>query len=166
MPLAERDARRRCYSPAMRAVPLALLLAASLATIARAQLPPPTRLAPPGESPPPAAAPGPLVLTPETCQRLAAQQRSAPPAAYQPGIDVYGRPVAPADLPGSSAAVPSITTEIELGRLGANRAATGGLVRGYVTVEPNGTVLLNGQPLPREQQYGLADLCREQRLLP
>jgi hypothetical protein len=35
-----------------------------------------------------------------------------------------------------------------------------------VTVEPNGTVLLNGQPLPREQQYGLTDICREQHLLP
>jgi hypothetical protein len=161
-------ARRGCYSPIMKAVPLALLLALSLATVARAQLPPPIRLAPPGESPPPAAAvaPGPPVLTLETCRRLAAQQRSAPPAAYPPGVDVYGRPVAPADLPGSGAIVPPITTEIELGRVGANRAATGGFIRGYVTVEPNGTVLLNGQPLPREQQYGLTDICREQHLLP
>jgi hypothetical protein len=153
----------------MRAVLLALFLAPALASAAWAQSPPPTRIAPPlpGEGLPPATtAPGPLVLTPETCRRLAAQQRGAPSAAYQPGVDVYGRPVAPADLPGGNAAVPSVTTEIELGRVGAGRAATGGLVRGYVTVEPNGTVLLNGQPLPRAEEYGLYDLCREQRLVP
>jgi len=155
----------------MKAVPLALSLAVLSASAGLAQTPPPTRIAPPPppvEGMPPSAVsvPGPPVLTPDICQQLAARQRGVPSAAYQPGVDVYGRPVAPADLPGSTAPVPPITTEIELGHVAAGRAATGGFVRGYVTVEPNGTVLLNGQPLPREQEYGLFDLCRQQRVIP
>jgi hypothetical protein len=74
--------------------------------------------------------------------------------------------VAPADLPSPGVWVPPITTEIELGHVGAGRAATGGFIRGYVTVAPNGSVLLNGQPLPRDEEYGLFDLCRTQHLLP
>jgi hypothetical protein len=109
---------------------------------------------------------GPMVVTPDLCQRLAQRPRQGgvPPAAYQPGVDVYGRPVAPADLP-SSDATPSITTEIELGRLGG-RAAAGGVMKGYVTLQPDGSVLLDGQPLPSSQEYGLLDICRQQRLIP
>ena len=151
----------------MRAVFPAFLLAAAAIFPASAQTPPPVRIAPPAsEALPPVASPTPLVLTPEICRRLAAQQRGVPSAAYQPGVDVYGRPVAPADLPGSGTGMPPITTEIELGHVGGGRATAGGLIRGYVTVAPDGSVLLNGQPVAREQEYGLFDLCRAQRLLP
>ena len=156
----------------MRAAPLTLsLLLVAGSGNAWAQSSPPTRIAPP---PPPSAigAPaGPTLtgqpdLTPEGCRSLAERQHGAPPAAYQPGLDVYGRPVAPADLPGNNVAVPSVTTEINIGRVPAGHASAGGLIRGYITVEPDGKVLLNGQPLPEAQEYGLYDLCREQRMIP
>ena len=156
----------------MRAAPLTLsLLLFTASGSAWAQSSSPTRIAPP-PSPSAIAAPaGPSAdgqpgLTPEVCRSLAEHQHGVPPAAYQPGVDVYGRPVAPADLPGSNVAVPSVTTEINIGRVPAGHASAGGLIRGYITVEPDGTVLLNGQPLPREQEYGLFDLCRDQRLIP
>ena len=167
VPLAERESAAGCYSPRMRARFLALFLALAAAS-SQAQTPP-VRIAPapPGQ---PAMAPAemsdPLTLTPDICRRLAAEQRAAPPAGYRPGVDVYGRPVAPADLPSAGAPTPPITTEIQLGRVGSGGAATGGRIRGYVTVAPDGNVLLNGQPLPREQEYGLFDLCRQQHLIP
>jgi hypothetical protein len=171
----------------MRSVPLpltAILLALFWATGAAAQGAP-VRIAPPAEAPgivdprpalaPPIPGPGPrapgpeaygpLLVTPELCYSLAQQMRRPPPSAtYQPGSDVYGRPVAPADLPGSTN--PTITTEIELGRVTGRSAAFGGDIKGYVTVRPDGSVLLNGQPLAASQEFGLLDFCRQQQFIP
>lgn len=42
-----------------------------------------------------------VIITRDICARLEIYQ-PAPDVAYQPGVDVAGNPVAPADLPGSS----------------------------------------------------------------
>jgi hypothetical protein len=128
--------------------------------------PPPVAGTPPvfdAPSAPGAAVYGPPTVTPELCRRLAPRQPAVPSATYQPGVDVYGRPVAPADLPGA-AATPSITTEIDLGRVAGRAAARG--IKGYVTVQPDGSVLLDGQPLSGGQEYGLLDICRAEHLIP
>lgn len=47
--------------------------------------------------------------------RLVEIHRPAPDVAYQPGVDVHGRPVAPADLAGSPAVVLPQDIPIDLG---------------------------------------------------
>lgn len=44
---------------------------------------------------------GMVIVTRDVCARLQVYQ-PAPDVAYQPGVDVEGNPVAPADLPGSN----------------------------------------------------------------
>src|SRR5271168_4053724 len=46
---------------------------------------------------------GRIVITRDMCNQASVQYQPAPDVAYQPGVDVYGRPVAPADLPNSGA---------------------------------------------------------------
>lgn len=46
--------------------------------------------------------------------RLVEIHRPAPDVAYQPGVDVHGRKVAPADLPGSAAVVLPKTIPVDL----------------------------------------------------
>jgi hypothetical protein len=104
-----------------------------------------------------------VVITEELCAALAADPNEA---AYAPGIDVEGRPVAPADLPGDpSAAIgaPPVEILVDPRRFGA--PAAGFVPRGslgYVTVE-NGRALLNGRPLADGSAGRLAAVCRAGR---
>ncbi len=135
------------------------------------QPPPPGAVAPP----PPASKPGDkagvtadnhLVLTAEFCANLVTY---APPPdiTYKPGVDVYGRPVVPADLPRSAGAqvTQPIPILLDARRLtGVSRQA--GVYPLLITVDPkSGVAMLNGRPIDRTDEVTLATLCRQQGLV-
>lgn len=109
-------------------------------------------------------------VDPALCQALVKHTPSAD-ATYQPGVDVNGKPVAPADLPGapqmklpdrleipltlSLAKVLNLnTSQYPYNQLGTGTEAQLGLL----TVEGD-RVLFNGKPISDTQQDNLAVLC-------
>ncbi|WP_434614170.1 hypothetical protein [Azospirillum sp. B2RO_4] len=122
--------------------------------------------------------PGPVPLTPDAardrpvvdlslCQRLT---RHVPAAdvEYRPGMDVHGRAVAPADLPGSAGAQPPIPIDLPLS---VDLARRMGIALPSVPFLPNdvtavwltvvGTQLyLNGQPIDPGAEERLYVYCR------
>ncbi|MFD1627929.1 hypothetical protein [Azospirillum griseum] len=106
------------------------------------------------------------VVDPTLCRALARHQ-PAPDVAYKPGVDVKGRPVAPADLPGSAGTMATppidIPLTIDLARRMGVRLPGGGLptdtVIGRMTLD-GGRLLLNGQPLGGTSEAELIALCR------
>lgn len=111
-------------------------------------------------------------VDPRLCQSLVQYTPSAD-VAYQPGVDVHGKPVTPADLPGNPTIVlpdkiniPLTmnmakllnlnTTSFPNSALGAGTEAQ----LGTITVEGN-KVSFNGQPLTSDQQDKLAVLCMQ-----
>ena len=124
------------------------------------------------------AEPSPRV-DPALCQALTKYVPDAD-VAYQPGVDVDGNAVAPADLPGSSQMqMPSkleIPLTLNLARhlhlpsnvqgQGQNGHGQGGQGAeawlGVITVEGD-QVSFNGQPLTDTQQENLAVLCLNQK---
>jgi hypothetical protein len=88
-----------------------------------------------------------------------------PGADYQPGVDVNGDAVAPADLP-SSASNPSVDNfPIEIDQRLAHRfnlppGANAKAVLGYVTVR-NNQAYFNGQPLNADQTAALGEACQQ-----
>lgn len=116
-----------------------------------------------------AAAESVVIISTKDCARLVAHQAAAD-VTYTPGIDVQGRAVAPADLPGSvSLAVPDeiaidITVEIQK-RFGIpnNAALFKPEARiGTVVVRADGGATFNGQPLTSPEQQALTALCQKQ----
>lgn len=91
-------------------------------------------------------------------------------AAYVPGQDVNGNPVVPAEGPGGA---PSIglpdTTTVYLGvdlakryGLGGTSNSFGGVVPlGAVTIDQQGQVTINGQPLATGDDPALVAACRK-----
>jgi hypothetical protein len=109
---------------------------------------------------------GRIVITRDMCSQASVQYQPAPDVAYQPGVDVYGRPVAPADLPNSGAnygglgGVTSTDILIRPRTGGLNqRGAVGETYVGNVVVGPNGQVAINGQPIGPTGQTELRQLC-------
>ena len=122
-----------------------------------------------------------VALDARECRRLLAERGSvtihqpAPDVNYQPGrdIDSQGRPIAPADLPGSGAssalldAPVVLNLQIPLRRLLGDRTPAN-LGRsetsvGTVAVDPRtGKLAFNGQPLEPQGEDALAQACREQ----
>ena len=110
-----------------------------------------------------------VVLTRDDCARL---QTAAPAAAdYVPGVDVEGRPVAPADLPRGSfnPALSAAEIEVELGgggrgwKLGWRRP---NVIVGRIWFDADGAILLNGERLATADRERLAAACREEGLMP
>ena len=109
-------------------------------------------------------------LTREDCGRL----RAVAPAAavdYVPGVDVEGRPVAPADLPRESfnPALSAAEIEVELG--GGGRGwnlwrRRPNVIVGRIGFDADGAILLNGEPLAAADRERLAAACREAGLNP
>jgi hypothetical protein len=105
---------------------------------------------------------GGLVMSSQICASLGTSP-GVPSADYQPGVDVNGNDVAPADLP-SSGSNPSIDNfPIEIDQRLAHRfnlppGASGKAVLGYVTVRGN-QAYFNGQPLNGDQTAALAEAC-------
>lgn len=111
--------------------------------------------------------PGKPVVDPALCRAMVRHQ-PAPDVAYKPGVDAKGRPVAPADLPGSAGAMAAtspidIPLTIDLARRMGVKLPGGGLptetVIGRMTLD-GGRLLLNGQPLGGASEAELIALCR------
>ncbi len=121
---------------------------------------------------------GPIPLTPDAarerpvidlslCQRLT---RHVPAAdvEYRPGVDVRGRPVAPADLPGSAGAQPPIPIDLPLS---VDLARQMGIALPSVPFLPDDVtsvwlsvvgdrLYLNGQPIDPGAEDRLYAYCR------
>lgn len=108
-------------------------------------------------------------ITDRDCARIV--HYSAPPdVAYQPGVDVHGRPVAPADLnPQPQVGNQPITIDItaDLHKYGVPLTSPlllPGARLGQVTVEDNGRrVYFNGQTLGDTEEKAIADACRDRQ---
>ncbi len=88
----------------------------------------------------------------------------APGVAYQGGVDVYGRPVASADLPGGGGGFAGpVGTNILVDP--ARRTNIPGVRQetyvGTVTVDQSGRAMMNGRPLDGPQPGSIAALCAE-----
>ena len=117
--------------------------------------------------PVPAASVATIRITVEDCRALVAHQPAAD-VAFQPGIDVRGRPVVPADLPGAVAVTPPSTfiipIEIDLvDRLGLLPSAPGFEADALIgtVLYDNGQIFFNGQPLIDPLQTAIAEACRQ-----
>ena len=110
---------------------------------------------------------GGLVMSSQVCASLGAPPPGVPSADYQPGVDVNGNAVAPADLP-SVPSTPSVDNfPIEIDQQLANRfhlppGTSSKAILGYVTVR-NNQAYFNGQPLNADQTSALAEACQQAR---
>lgn len=107
-----------------------------------------------------------VTITERQCQALVPHV-PAPDVTYQPGTDVTGRPVAPADLSGGSRIrlpdsfdIPITVDLADRYGIPADPALFDGEVRvGTVTLE-HGRLYFNGQPLTPEDEQAVAAACR------
>jgi hypothetical protein len=103
-----------------------------------------------------------VVVGRETCRTLTAHSPAAD-VEYKPGVDVKGRPVAPADLPPEP--VPG-TEEVRVALKRNIAIGTGGLgaseiVIGEVAVDvASGKAMLNGKPVDQAFQSDIVAACR------
>jgi hypothetical protein len=106
-------------------------------------------------------------ITKADCARLV-KHVPAPDATYQPGVDVYGNPVAPADLNGGTRIqLPeTIVLDIEVDLLAPRFGMPDPALfdpdaeMGEVVYE-NGRFYYNGQPLQDEAEAELAARCQK-----
>ena len=123
---------------------------------------------------------GTVYVTRSDCQQLV-RHHPAPDVAYQPGTDVHGKYVAPADLPGSDAGklVPdSLHFDVTVNPMAYAGRAAGTAVgpqAGQAGKYPNtaaavahvdvdlasGETSLNGKPLNGPQEKALLEACRK-----
>lgn len=103
-------------------------------------------------------------IDPAACRYVARHQPSAD-VEYKPGVDVHGKPVAPADLPDSYAIELPKSIDIAITADIARRfgVATNNLYRGEaqigtVTLQGN-RVLFNGKPIQSAAEADLIALC-------
>jgi hypothetical protein len=109
-----------------------------------------------------------IAVSRQDCDRLANYQEP-PGVEYQPGVDVHGETVVPADLGGGANIKLPDTVIIPIEQfiqdkyhIPANAALWAGKAElGVVTVQGD-QVLYNGQPLTDPETAALADLCRKQ----
>ena len=112
------------------------------------------------------AADSPLQLRREDCAQVV-KHRPTPDTAYQPGVDSRGNPVVPADLDGGSTIVlPAIipvfiTVDLQdRFHIPLNSALyEGEAAVGIATVDLDGNVTFNGQPLTDPEADALAAAC-------
>lgn len=104
----------------------------------------------------------------EDCLRLVEHEPAAD-VEYQPGVDVHGDPVAPADLyPQPEIELPetvSIPIEVDLDErfdLPADSSFKGDVQVGTVEVDlEDGQAYFNGQPLTSPEERYLAERCQQ-----
>lgn len=110
-----------------------------------------------------------IAVDPAAC-RWVKQHRASADVNYQPGVDVQGRPVAPADLPGTAQIQLPERIEIPITldlaeRFGLPRTAlsrtgvTAGEVQVGVVTLDGSQARFNGQPLSAAAEDELAVLC-------
>jgi hypothetical protein len=101
--------------------------------------------------------------------RLAIEHAATADVDFEPGVDVHGRPVVPADGGRSGVALPDIVSvfvsaevrnTFQLGDDSPLLSFDAGI--GVVEYEPSsGRLLFNGVPLRERDEQALAALCRE-----
>jgi len=113
----------------------------------------------------------PVYVTRQDCAQLVAHHADSS-VTYQPGTDVHGKYVAPADLPGPNYTVlpDKITFDLKVNPLayGAKQSTTPGdkfsntaTPMAHIDVDLlSGSVKLNGQPLDGEQTRIVTEACR------
>lgn len=101
--------------------------------------------------------------------RLAIEHAAAPDVAYRPGVDVHGRPVAPADVEGPDIVLPDVIPIF----ISADLRRRFGLRRNSPLLEAeagigivefqlsSGRLFFNGVELSEADEQALAALCRE-----
>lgn len=104
------------------------------------------------------------------CKRLVVHE-PAPDVAYRPGIDVHGRPVAPADLNGGrqmklpDEIVIRLELDVMKGRSGALAGAMAHAMEGQTALGTltlrQGRAYFNDEPLHGWEQELLLDACRK-----
>lgn len=107
------------------------------------------------------------MITREDCRRLV-HLTDDPGVAYRPGVDVHGRPVAPANLPaGSSLQLPTsfpvlITVEVlrDFGLTGPQADLAGEAVLGTLLVDGD-ELYFNGRPLDPPGRAFVERACRQ-----
>ena len=103
-------------------------------------------------------------ITQAQCEELLRADLLSP--NYTPGRDVFGRPVAPADLPGSGAADQNFTIPLTIDALKAAGVVTpfsgveGETTLGEIRIE-GGRTYLGGELLDPRGEDGLRRLCRQ-----
>jgi hypothetical protein len=107
-----------------------------------------------------------LEITEADCRALLVEHRPAPDVAFQPGVDVDGDPVAPADLPGGLEVAPPTTfiipIEIDLvDRLGILPADFEADALVGTVLYDDGELFFDGQPLADPARAAIAEACRE-----
>lgn len=120
----------------------------------------------------PAVAAETLTISTADCRRLATHSPSAD-VTYKGGVDVRGKPVVPADLPGGSTLeipdlieIPiTVDTAQRLGRgapgdvLGSRRGLEGKAALGTLTIKGN-DLFWNGQRIQSQDEVFMAEACR------
>lgn len=108
-----------------------------------------------------------VAITRRDCQYLVRHQ-PAPDVAYQPGVDVHGQAVAPADIGGGvQIKLPeTIYIPIEMGigdryHIPANSALWQATAEIGTVAVTGDQVTFNGQPLTADDNAALAALCRD-----
>jgi hypothetical protein len=109
---------------------------------------------------------GGIVISSRICVSFGADT-TVPGADYQPGRDVNGNKVAPADLPSSTPSLPLDNFPIEIRKDLAGSfdvPASGGAygakaILGYVTMRGN-IAYFNGRPLNNDQRQAMIAACR------
>ncbi|MEM7168904.1 MAG: hypothetical protein AAF530_01965 [Pseudomonadota bacterium] len=100
-------------------------------------------------------------VTYQDCQRLVDYQPSEG-VDYQPGVDVHGRAVAPADLGGGFQYQPpkSFSFPLEFTPIDREGFEQTTLGLGQIEVSENGRAYFNGRPLQSDDQAALSRKCQ------
>jgi len=114
-----------------------------------------------------ASADGKVFISAATCAEITGGPDAAPGADYQPGIDVNGKEVAPADLPSAAPALKLDNFPIEINRklAGSFNIPASGLpagakaILGLVTIR-DGRAYFNGEPMGEDQRAALIESCK------
>jgi len=111
--------------------------------------------------------PGGMIVTPDgltvissdLCGKLSPD--AVPGAAYKPGVDVNGKPVAPADLPAAPARATNFPIEVKLDlrkHAGAPEHQ-GGAIFAFLNVR-DGQAYFNGEPLTEDETGAIIAACK------
>ena len=113
-----------------------------------------------------------IIVSHNDCDYITAH-RPAPDVAYRPGVDVHGKPVVPADLPGNPNAVPpqiEIYVKVPPASLPPGVRAqlqNSDVYASRVSVDLlSNRVLVNGEPLQDPALQAIAQECQRSRATP
>lgn len=111
------------------------------------------------------SADGKVIISAATCAEVPGAAQPVPGADYQPGVDVNGQEVAPADLPSGAGSLKLDNFPIEINRklAGSFNVPASGVgakaILGLVTIR-NGSAYFNGEPMVEDQRAALVASCK------